>query len=383
MAEIPTSVHEDQPEQDTTATPMTVINKPFKHFGEGEKPLTVEAALANFERLITEGKKIALVTDLDGTVVPYHKDPRLCQIDPKAKAALEQLNQSGVEIVVMTGRSGAEGARLIGIPGATIIGTAGWEVYRVDPNDPTKGESFIHEDLVPYARDITSLLQAIRVNFFQDLIGDIAASQSRDMTAEVASPDGPIIFERKAINSQFPEGLSLNFNFNQVPSEHWDKYTQALTSLFETNIPEEIKDIMQIKVSQSTSGDFPACSVSISPKGEEGKDKSIINLLREDDDPRRAEYFRGLPGGFDGMVFVGDTNQDAKAMRAAHLAAVLVKKRRLESTGIVVARPDQVGQEKALRFADVATQDISGNAELLTSLANIAQRQQTTQQESQ
>ena len=65
----------------------------------------------------------------------------------------------------MTGRSGADGAAKIEVPGSIIVGTAGWEVYKTDPNNPSQGESIIDEQFQPHSQQITNLLGGIRNEF--------------------------------------------------------------------------------------------------------------------------------------------------------------------------------------------------------------------------
>ncbi|HLC38780.1 MAG TPA: hypothetical protein VJJ80_01485 [Patescibacteria group bacterium] len=118
----------------------------------------------------------------------------------------------------------------------------------------------------------------------------------------------------------------------------------------------------------------PQCGVSISPYGEQGKEKSLIQLYRQEDDPKRKAYFKGTPGGFDGAVFMGDSNQDAKALRAAHLTAALAGRK---AAGVLVLKSEIVGekgQEKAAHVADVSVEKIEGNAQLLSKLADLAEK---------
>jgi len=57
--------------------------------------------------------------------------------------------------------------------------------------------------------------------------------------------------------------------------------------------------------------------------------------------PKRNENYRGLPGGFDGAVYFGDSDQDARALRATHLTAALARK---HSAGVVVFNSEVAGQ---------------------------------------
>lgn len=99
---------------------------PFKKFefrkGVEEKPLPLDKkTLKKFEELFKQANNLVLITDLDGTVLTYEKNPKDCKINFRAKEALEQLQKTGVTIAAMTGRSGAEGAAKLEIPGAIIL----------------------------------------------------------------------------------------------------------------------------------------------------------------------------------------------------------------------------------------------------------------------
>lgn len=342
-----------------------------------EESPSEESILPRFAELVEKSSSLLVATDLDGTVVPYRLNPLDCQIDPMAKGALEKLHQNQATVVALTGRSGAEGARLLGIPGAIIVGTAGWEVYKVDPEDPTKGESIIDEKFQPFAKEITSLLAAIRIGFFENFDVDF-----KDLTTQIETSDGPIVFERKAVNEAFPEGLAINFNFNQVDPKKRSQYIDYLQAVYEANVDEKIRDLMSCSFSKGE-GDSPWCSGGVNPLGGEGKDRSLIQLMRGGEidsrtgEPKRKASYRNLPGGFDGVVFIGDSDQDARALRAAHLAAVVAGR---QSLGVVVARSSHSGQERARSRADIATADIAGNAELLSQLATMVERKRMANQ---
>src|SRR3989344_1424973 len=372
MGEIPT----DDLENARFKAPR--IGDPFRKFSgsEDESALPMEASLKKFEQLFKEAQNIAIVTDLDGTVVPYNVNPKETEIDARAKNSFTRLHNKGVTIVAMTGRSGEEGARLLGISGAVIIGTAGWEVYRVDPNDSTKGESSVHEKFHPVVGQITELLGHVREAFYQK-IGRKEEGQ-QDLSTEVQTPAGSVVIETKARNEMFLEGLSLNFNFNRVNPEQWDDFVNSIEESFNRFVPEELRVLFQVNILKNTNGKFPACSISISPHGEEGKHKSLIELMRTDSEVnvetgerKRAQYFHDVPGGFDGVVFFGDTNQDAKALRAAHLAVVIAGRK---AAGVVVARATGGGQEQALKHADVSSEGIAENSALLEHCADFAER---------
>jgi phosphoglycolate phosphatase-like HAD superfamily hydrolase len=350
-------------------------------FINDEKSEVYEQNLEQFKRLIESAKDLVLATDFDGTVSGFDPNPKTAGIDRKAQEALLKIHALGVPVVIMTGRAGAEVARLAQIPGAVIIGTAGWEVYKADENDPTKGESRVDERLIPYHQEITTILKTVRTKFFERVGGADTVDHSMEMTTEVPTSLGTVIFEKKALTSEFPEGITQEYNLNGVDSKKWDELVAALESDFNEHVSPGIKELFKLKASIDRAHQPPTCRVSISPLGEEGKHKSLIQLLRKDDEinqhtgrPRRKEYFKGVPGGFDGVIYIGDSNADAKALRATHLTREIAGR---QSAGVVTFRPEDVGknvQDRAVRNADVSVTRVEGTAQFLTDIANLIEQ---------
>ena len=346
-----------------------------------ESEITVDSRIKD---LLLNSGKIAIITDLDGTIVPYCLNPRECKVDALAHKSLAEMQQDGAVIFVETGRSGADASRLLNLPHAIIVGTAGWEVFVAGEN-PGEGESIVHERFLEHQDEINHFFELFEQSFLSLLQEQIERAGDDDITEEIVSSDGLLIYEKKAVNKDFARGISLNFNLNQISSQKWETLIEAAEEIYNSQLPESLKEIYRFTKTLKKEGERPNCSFSISPFGEEGKDKGFIQLLRNDDDSNsltgndlRDKHFQGLPGGFDGAIFLGDTNQDAKAMRAAHLAAVIAKKR---SLSIVVKRQDQSGQEKAMQKADIEVQDVEGAAGLLAGMAGILGRKTTSKGE--
>lgn len=344
-----------------------------------EAPLSEEESLSKFQEMFENSEHLALVTDLDGTVLPFAENPMDCKIDPVAKAAMEKLSEAGIPVIVMTGRSGADGAKMIEIPDATVIGTAGWEVYK-------DGVSHVHEKFNPFSEELANLLRQIREATMVEIGYDASQYEPDSITSELPSPDGPVVLERKAVNERFPEGLSQTYNLNRVTSNRWAEIVEMARRIFEESASDGLKAVFKFEPSESINLESKTCGFSVSPYAGEGKEKSLIQVLRSDSDinprtnePKRHEYFRGVEGGFDGVIFLGDSDQDARALRATHLTAVIAGRR---SAGVVVAKSEVVGsggQQRAVKNADVAVEGIEGNGRLLRRIAELCDRYYRTE----
>jgi len=358
--------------------------KKFKDFRaeKNEAPLSLEQSIDKFTELLKSTKKLLLITDLDGTIVPFEKDPVNCKINKNAKLALEKIKSLGVEIAVMTGRSGKDGAfgpSGINIPGAIIIGNSGWEIFKIDNPQTMTGKSIVNEKLTPYRELISNFLGNIENNFINFCKTKNKSAANFDNTINL--PDGKIYFNKDSVNDNFDHGVTIKINLNSIAKDKWPLYKQVLINLYNQYLPKELKDIYQLKITQIDK--MPSTlSISISPFGEEGKHESLVQLLRSNEDKnpitgeyKRKETFRNnnIPGGFDGVIYFGDTNQDAKAIRAAHLSAAIAGRK---SAGVVIINSDsQIGvQDKAIRYADVGVNKIEENAKLLEKIAKLAEQ---------
>lgn len=335
---------------------------------ESEKQAEV---INKLEAIVESSENLAIVTDLDGTVLPFAKDPRDCKINPVARESLERMKEKGVPIIVMTGRSGQDDAKMIGIPGAIIIGTAGWEVFR-------DGVSHVHEKFESHSEDIARLISSVRLAVYESIGIDHGEVDQTELTNSFESGDGTVVMERKAVNEMHPEGISCIFNLNQVGPEKRQAMIDSARKAFEESISEDLKSMFVFEPDESFDVSSDNCSITISPYGGEGKEKSLIQLLRSDEDVhgvtgerKRRQYFEGTPGGFDGVVFFGDSNQDAKALRAAHLSATMAGR---NSLGVLIVKVgEESTQEIASKNADASVDGIDGNASLLSKFASIVE----------
>lgn len=83
-----------------------------------------EARLAD---LVRARASAGILLDVDGTLSPIVRRPELAELDPGAEAALARLVARYRVVAVVSGRTGAELARLVRVPGVRLIGTYGLE----------------------------------------------------------------------------------------------------------------------------------------------------------------------------------------------------------------------------------------------------------------
>ncbi|HEY3070690.1 MAG TPA: trehalose-phosphatase [Gaiellaceae bacterium] len=70
----------------------------------------------------------ALVLDVDGTLAPIVARPELSEVPERTKAALERLVGRYLLVACLSGRTGAEAARLVGVEGVRYVGNHGLEL---------------------------------------------------------------------------------------------------------------------------------------------------------------------------------------------------------------------------------------------------------------
>jgi trehalose 6-phosphate phosphatase len=90
----------------------------------------VDAAISKIgTRLDTS--PLALLLDIDGTLAPIAPTPSLAQVPAATRKTIERLAAlPGVIVAAVSGRSASDAQRLLGVPGAWVIGNHGYEVMQ-------------------------------------------------------------------------------------------------------------------------------------------------------------------------------------------------------------------------------------------------------------
>lgn len=106
-----------------------------------------------------DGRPLLLLLDIDGTLAPIAPRPEDAIVPSETRVALEQLVAlDGVHVAFVTGRSAADGRRLVGVDGAWVIGNHGMELARpgAEPQ-PRADVAAFAESIAAAAAEITVL----------------------------------------------------------------------------------------------------------------------------------------------------------------------------------------------------------------------------------
>lgn len=337
-----------------------------------------QTVLNFFTEIVRSGAQVRTAVDLDQTVVPYHKDPRACKIDPTCHDALLRISQHGSPIII-TGRDGWRAQQLVDIPNAVIIGTYGFEA-RVG------NQSYIYEKLAPYADTLTMGFSRFRELFLQNM--GITLDREIEREFEIPIPEGgSIVVERKAVDGifldetgkplpqQLTEGLAHVYNCNSVDPKARIRiktamekaYGDIIHDMLQKGVPEQLFYLSPQRHSPDQPGDWGA---DIGPQFGNSKAHVLLQLLREPSDPKRERYLSRVPGFARAILYVGDSNPDAPGFQAGRLAERFTKGKR-QAMGVWVMPKNPDSQDRAKRQCTVAVNGIAENGQMLTKIADL------------
>lgn len=111
---------------------------------EARQPVSAaEIAVAIGDRL--DGRPLAVMLDVDGTLAPIAPRPQDAAVPPQTARALASLSRAnGVCIAAISGRGASDAARLVGVPGIWVVGNHGMETQSPD------GQLSAHPDAKQY-----------------------------------------------------------------------------------------------------------------------------------------------------------------------------------------------------------------------------------------
>jgi trehalose 6-phosphate phosphatase len=101
---------------------------------------------ASLARLAAEPDRAAVILDVDGTLAPIVDRPADARVPPTTQRELERLRGRYALIACVSGRSGADARRLVGVDGIEYVGSHGLEL------EPEAAEW--RERLVEFARAV-------------------------------------------------------------------------------------------------------------------------------------------------------------------------------------------------------------------------------------
>lgn len=87
--------------------------------------MEAEAALA---RLAAEPDQAAILLDVDGVLAPIQPRPEQAHVPPEARSEVERLAQKYALVACISGRTGEDARRMVGINGVVYVGAHGLEL---------------------------------------------------------------------------------------------------------------------------------------------------------------------------------------------------------------------------------------------------------------
>src|SRR5687768_14436366 len=95
--------------------------------------------------------RMALYTDIDGTLSPIAKTPAEAYVLPGAVDALRAIRKCGIRVVAISGRAAEDAQRLVGLDGIDYAGNHGFELV-------TAGGRVVSDDVAQSSLAITAAL---------------------------------------------------------------------------------------------------------------------------------------------------------------------------------------------------------------------------------
>lgn len=334
-----------------------------------------EQYLERVKGLLARNEDFGIAVDYDDNIAQHG------EINPIARQALIDMVTAGKKVVVVSSRGAKDVAQRVDIPGISIVGTLGWET--LDEN----GQSRIHSRFKPFSSQITGILKDVRERFFTEQLHMSIEIADEPNTRLAISEGSSINLQRKGYNEEYPEGINSTWALTELKAETQIKYQKILEEYYHEAFDKytaSLSDIDKIKLQELCSfmlragknpDGLPTLDVEIRPKSQIAKAIAIIQLMREQQDPKRQENFANMPYS-PNWIFSGDTlTQDAPPMRAGNTANALTKGKR--SMIGVWSRPSHLELQNA-RGVDFTVDGVAANAELLKDTAKLIQQSSFT-----
>ena len=136
-------------------------------------------------RLRSEPGRAAVLLDVDGTLAPIVARPELAVVPEEARAEVRRLVGRYALVACISGRTGAEAARRVGVEGVVYVGVHGLELAPEAERWREALRPFAEEDW-PWLED-----KGLTVAFhWREALDDAEARRSLEAVAERARADG-------------------------------------------------------------------------------------------------------------------------------------------------------------------------------------------------
>lgn len=141
--------------------------------GAGVAPEVVARCLAALRR-----EPSGLITDIDGTISPIAPTPAEATVAEAAKTALDRLSRRLALVAVVSGRSAAVGAAMVGLPGLVYLGNHGMERWQ-------RGETWAHPAAVAAETALIAALAEVSAAVATATIAEAVIVENKRLTGTV------------------------------------------------------------------------------------------------------------------------------------------------------------------------------------------------------
>ncbi len=338
--------------------------------------MTIQELLQQIKNDYTEKKRIALLTDFDYTISLPQSDPRACIMDVTCQEALKKLLHAGIHVGIISARTAAKIREInSAIINISIVGSSGWETYKIDDH----GNIFahIHPDFYKIRKQLTELLQTVRKNLYAFADSNPVLPQGT-FESVLSTKDGDIIIERNGVHADFPEGIIHTYNLNNIDPSIRTEYVKNISNSYQNTMQRVMISLDQtvlttfVKMTSLHISNKPnqegKLSVHISPHIAHGKSNAIKQYFYEPSSPERDLLFKGIPGGFDTIIYSGDSNEDGFAFATGkEKAKVSPKGQKFYSIWVKPDTPQPIAESNA----DISFDNVAKYGSFLNSLAEL------------
>jgi trehalose 6-phosphate phosphatase len=138
------------------------------------------------EHLVEDPPRAAILLDVDGALAPIVPRPEDARVPPETQAELRRLNGRYALVACVSGRSGDDAARVVGVPELVYVGNHGLELEPEADEWAEKLRRFLAETAWPRTED-KRLSAALH---YRDVEDEVAARRSLDAIATRAERAG-------------------------------------------------------------------------------------------------------------------------------------------------------------------------------------------------
>jgi trehalose 6-phosphate phosphatase len=152
----------------------------------------------------------AIVCDIDGTIASIAPTPTSAYLADGAREALIRLASLVDLVAVVTGRSAIDGATMLGVPGALVVGNHGLEWIQ-------DGEHVIHPDALPFEGRLAEVMTALAELTASDprLLGAVVENKRLSGSVHYRLTPDPVVAHVLLLDAAKELGLRSNLRVTE------------------------------------------------------------------------------------------------------------------------------------------------------------------------